>query len=278
MVSGGGEGWQTLNGITLHYQLWGNGPRPPIVLLHPATGQAADFEPLAIELARDRRVFALDQRGHGASDWATGRYSLEHYTADLRAFIDSLELAGCWVLGSSLGAAVGLALAARTPGLVQRLLLDDQPPELPPAHMQAPFSQTLALLDRPFASVGAAVEARAHVTGLARGEALQRAVAANLRRVDKGDYRWRWDPDVLRALGSASVDLWPDFQRVPCETLCLRGHNSRVLTRATWERMQSQRPDLQYQEVPMAAHTVAVTAPTAFRTIAGGWAAQPDVP
>ena len=276
MVSGGGEGWETLNGLTLHYLLWGSGPQPPMLLLHPATGQAADFEQLALELARDRRVFALDLRGHGASDWAPNAdYSLDAYLADVDAFLAYLELSDVWLLGTSLGAAIGMAFAASKPERVARLLLDDQPPELPPAHMLEPFQQTLAALDRPFADAGEAMAARAHLTGLRPSEHFRETVAANLRRDANGALRWRWDPEVLRSFSRGSIDCWPQFRALTAPTLCLRGAHSRLLTRATWQKMQAARPDLQYREVPLAAHTVAVTAPTAFRTIVLGWARSP---
>lgn len=273
MVSGGGEGWETLNGLTLHYRLWGSGPRTPILLLHAATSQAAEFEPLAIELARDRRVFALDLRGHGASDWAPdGDYRLDAYLADLDAFLKYLELSRVWLLGSSLGAGIAMAYAAREPGRLRRILLDDQPPESPPAHMIEPFLQTLAALDRPFTGADEAMAARARVTGLRQTEQLRETVAANLRHDAHGAFRWRWDPEILRTFSRGCVDLWPDFKSLDAETLCLRGENSRLLRRATWQAMQAARPDLGYTEVPLAAHTVAVTAPTAFRRIALDWA------
>jgi pimeloyl-ACP methyl ester carboxylesterase len=275
MVSGGGEGWETLNGLTLHYLLWGSGPQPPILLLHAATGQAAEFEPLAVELAQNRRVFALDLRGHGASDWAPdGDYSLGAYLGDLDAFLSYLELDGIWLLGSSLGAGIAIAAAARRPERAARLLLDDQPPELPPAHMIAPFLKTLETLDRPFASPAEAMAARARVTGLRQSEQLLATTVANLRRDAEGAFRWRWDPEILRVFARGSVDLWPDFGRLTADTLCLRGANSRLLTRASWQRMQAMRPDLAYLEVPLAAHTVAVTAPTAFGSIVLDWATQ----
>ncbi|MEV5956572.1 alpha/beta fold hydrolase [Streptomyces sp. NPDC051987] len=63
----------------------------PLVLLHALGKDATDWETVVPVLARDRRVYAVDQRGHGRSEWP-GHYSLELVQADVLGFLGALEL------------------------------------------------------------------------------------------------------------------------------------------------------------------------------------------
>jgi pimeloyl-ACP methyl ester carboxylesterase len=113
--------------VRLAYRVWGAPSAPPAVLLHALGEESSDWVPVAEAFADSRRVYALDLRGHGASDW-TGPYTIEQLTADLAAFLDALSL-GCVTLGGhSLGAAPSYLYAARFPARVTRLVLEDPAP------------------------------------------------------------------------------------------------------------------------------------------------------
>src|SRR5262245_18166185 len=82
-----------VNGLHLHYVEWGEASAPPIVLLHGITGHARTWDRLAAELAPERRVIALDQRGHGDSDAAPDRdYTVAAMAKDLADFVDQIGL------------------------------------------------------------------------------------------------------------------------------------------------------------------------------------------
>lgn len=73
--------------VRLAYRTWGLVSAPPLVLLHALGEESSDWAPIAVILARSWRVYALDVRGHGASDWS-GPYTIEGLTADLAAFLE----------------------------------------------------------------------------------------------------------------------------------------------------------------------------------------------
>lgn len=58
-----------VGGVRLAYQMSGPPGAPPLVLLHALGEDATDWEAVVPALARSRRVYALDLRGHGRSDW-----------------------------------------------------------------------------------------------------------------------------------------------------------------------------------------------------------------
>ncbi|MEU8626477.1 alpha/beta hydrolase [Streptomyces sp. NPDC048669] len=117
-------------GIRLAYRVWGDPSAPPVVLAHGRCGDSRTWARIAGELAAQHRVYALDFRGHGLSDWP-GRYSFELFRDDLHAFLEARNLSGATVIGHSMGGAAACLLAARQPGLIGRLVLEEAPPPFP---------------------------------------------------------------------------------------------------------------------------------------------------
>ncbi|MFJ2229590.1 alpha/beta fold hydrolase [Streptomyces halstedii] len=117
-------------GIRLAYRTWGDPCAPPVVLAHGRCGDSRDWAAVARELAAHHRVYALDFRGHGLSDWP-GRYSFELFRDDLHGFLEARNLAGATVVGHSMGGAAALMLAEQQPGLIGSLVIEDAPPPVP---------------------------------------------------------------------------------------------------------------------------------------------------
>ncbi|GAA1183995.1 alpha/beta hydrolase [Streptomyces rhizosphaericus] len=113
-----------VRGIRLAYQVSGPQDAPPLVLVHALGENATDWEQVVPVLAHSRRVYALDMRGHGRSDWP-GNYSLELMRADVLRFLDALGLGPVDLIGHSMGGVVAYLLAQDHPQRVSRLVLED---------------------------------------------------------------------------------------------------------------------------------------------------------
>jgi len=94
-------------GARIHYVEQGRGV--PVVLIHGIGGSIADWRqvPIFDDLARDHRVIAIDQRGHGRSGkpheaTAYGR----EMALDVVRLLDHLGIAKAHIVGYSLGAMV----------------------------------------------------------------------------------------------------------------------------------------------------------------------------
>lgn len=90
-----------------------------------------DDRPAGAPIVR-RRVYALDLRGHGRSDWP-GDYSLTLMRDDVLAFLDAVGLDRVDLVGHSMGGVVAYLLAEEARGRVRRLVLEDAPAPLPRA-------------------------------------------------------------------------------------------------------------------------------------------------
>ncbi|MGH2517677.1 MAG: alpha/beta fold hydrolase, partial [Ktedonobacterales bacterium] len=98
----------------------------PLLLLHGLASAARIWDLVAPILAHDRRVVALDQRGHGLSEKPDGGYDFASIVADDLAAADALDLGERFVVaGHSWGANVALELAAAHPDRVAALALVD---------------------------------------------------------------------------------------------------------------------------------------------------------
>ncbi|MEU0939715.1 alpha/beta hydrolase [Embleya sp. NPDC005971] len=119
-----------VGGICLAYDVWGTPEAPPLVLLHALGEDATHWARVAGALAERWRVYAVDLRGHGRSDWP-GDYSVELMRDDLVAFLDVLGLDRVDLIGHSMGGVVAYLFAQEHPHRVGRLVLEDVSVPLP---------------------------------------------------------------------------------------------------------------------------------------------------
>ena len=79
-------------GVTLAAETWGEAANPSVVLLHGGGQTRHSWQGTARLLAqRGWYVLAVDQRGHGQSDWAfDGHYSFDDYVQDFKGVVATL--------------------------------------------------------------------------------------------------------------------------------------------------------------------------------------------
>lgn len=110
--SAGGSSTAQVNGAAVRYQRRGDGR--PVVLLHPLRMQLEYFDPLYAELGdAGVELIAVDLPGHGHSSAPAADYTAAYFTDAAAALLDSLGVADAIVVGESIGASIGLGLAAR---------------------------------------------------------------------------------------------------------------------------------------------------------------------
>jgi 3-oxoadipate enol-lactonase len=96
----------------------------PVVLLHGwfASAELNWFGSFG-RFAGERRVLAVDHRGHGRGVHPVGPFTLEDCAEDVAALLHELEVPRAVVVGFSMGGPVGLLLARRHPHLVAGLVV-----------------------------------------------------------------------------------------------------------------------------------------------------------
>ena len=115
--------------LRLHYLDWGNEHRPPLVFLHGGALTAHTWDVVCLALRDHYHCLALDQRGHGDSDWADD-YSHERHCEDIEGFIDQLGIDRTVLVGQSMGGLNSIVYAGRGASGWPPLVIVDVGPEL----------------------------------------------------------------------------------------------------------------------------------------------------
>lgn len=255
----------TLNGLRFHYRDWGNGGAQPLVLLHGFTSHARSWDTFARAMRDRYRVLALDQRGHGESEWAED-YAPERMVEDIDAFVRELGLERFALLGLSMGGRNAYTYTALHADIVERLVIVDIGPEIVPSGRERIMTGVQAR--DVFADPDEAVRAARAANPRAPEDELRHRVLNNLMRRDDGRWTWRYDaalrsPD--RPLPRPEPEAaWALLPKITCPTLIVRGAESDVLSRETAERMVREIPDCRLVEVPDAGHSVPLENPGGF--------------
>jgi esterase len=263
------ESRQCIAGRTrLHYLDWGRQGAPPILFLHGGCLTAHTWDLTCLALRNHYHCLALDQRGHGDSEWSPEvDYRPHAMLQDLHGWIDALGVPSPVLVGQSLGALNALLYARAYPGRIAGLVLIDIAPEAASsagAARIAAFARAPAELD----SVEAFVERALAFNPLRQRELLQLSLWHNLRRLPNGRLTWKYDRRFLQGnvetITRVLHELPEQVRHVSCPTLLVRGADSDVVTPEGAEAFVACFPNGELAEVPGAGHSVQGDNPAAL--------------
>jgi esterase len=260
-----------ISGLKFRYLDW-EGDGPPLVMLHGLTGHAHTWDHTAAALGARFHVYALDQRGHGDTDWAS-RYGIPAMIGDLRGFLDALQLPVVTLMGLSMGGIVAYQFTAAHPERVSRLAVLDIGPEIAPAGGRN-VAASLARSDV-FGSEDEAVAQARAANPRPADQTLRHRVSHNLRPLPDGTLTYKWDK-ALRVPGALGDGLSPDqrwaaWNALTCPVLLVRGDDSDILAAGTAERMVAGNPHVTLAVVPDCGHSITLDRPEGLLDAAVPW-------
>lgn len=256
----------TVGGLSLHALEWGRPGQPSVLLLHGGSAHAHWFDAVAHRLAETRHVVALDQRGHGESDWARpAAYASEDFVGDIALVLDALGWRTAALVGHSMGGHNAIVCAAWRPDRVRQLVVVDSRPAIP-AERLAHMRERAERPARRHASMEAAVAAFRLLPPdtLADPALLAHLAGAGMTWRD-GAVTTRFDPACPPARKPA--DAWPLLPRITAPTLVVRGARSPILPREMAERVVAELADGRLVEIPDAYHHLLLDRPEAFARV-----------
>ena len=256
----------TANGLRLHYLDWGTEGKQPILFLHGGLQQAHSWDFVSLPLCVEYRVFALDARGHGDTQWAPdGDYSVEAHESDLAGFAETSGLEKFILVGHSMGGRNAYVYTSNHPERVKALVIVDTGPETEPQGRDRirRFRELPDELD----SYEIFAERIQEYTGRSR-EQVMGALKYSIRPRPDGKWTWKYDK-LLRSPDYTSKDwppekLWECLGRIQCPTLVIRGSESDIFAPEVLEGMLRVIPGSTSAVVHGAGHLVAGDNPVGF--------------
>jgi 3-oxoadipate enol-lactonase len=109
------------NDITINYDQQGSGE--PLILIPYLAADHACYAFQVAEYAKHFTCISLDLRGTGETETTVGAYTTELLADDVAAFMRAMGIARAHIAGLSLGAAIGMWVAAKYPDRVISLSL-----------------------------------------------------------------------------------------------------------------------------------------------------------
>jgi pimeloyl-ACP methyl ester carboxylesterase len=263
------------DGRSLSVLVWGEAS-PELVFVHGTAMNAHTWDTVALALGRP--AIAVDLAGHGHSGWRDDLdYSPVNLAADLAVAVEQLAPEAKAIVGMSLGGMTSVALGARHPELVRKLVLVDITPSINAEKAKAVIDfvegpQTFASFDD--------LLARTIEHNPTRSESsLRRGILHNAHQLDDGSWEWRYDRkgQATRGARSGEVDeerasasaaaldaLWDDISSLRCPILLVRGGASPVVDDDDVAELLRRQPDATVITVPDAGHSVQGDQPIAL--------------
>jgi pimeloyl-ACP methyl ester carboxylesterase len=228
-------------GLTLNCLDYGGDGKRPLLFLHGGSAHAHWWDFVAPHFTGDFHVLALDQRGHGDSEWAgQWAYGSRHYLADLDAVLEQWGFGAPVLVGHSMGAHNALLYAASYPHKLRAVAAIDSPPDY--SERAVEFLRSFAA--KPPKRYASLDEACANFRVLpretmARAEILDHVARQSYRRLD--DCTWTHKLD-RRTLIREPLDVWPLLTCITCPAFIIKVTRSFVLDIDVARRMVAALP------------------------------------
>jgi pimeloyl-ACP methyl ester carboxylesterase len=252
-----------VGGLRLSFLEWGSAGRPVLCFLHGGSAHAHWFDFVAPAFVDRFHVIALDQRGHGESQWAEPpAYGTEDFAADLLGLVDALGFQRVALIGHSMGGHNSMSFAAWHPERVSALVIVDSRPVIPSDRLDRLRRRGERTL-RPYPSREAAAQSFRLVPRETNADPALLAHLGAAGVVERGG-AWVYRFDPASNAERRPVDAWTLLDRITAPTLIARGELSPVLPRDMADKLRAAIHGATLVEIPASYHHLVLDNPWAF--------------
>ncbi len=261
-------------GREIHYTEWGAGNRDCVVAWHGLARTGRDMDEVAAHLSSRFRVICPDTIGRGLSEWSPvpeEEYCLAFYARLAVSLVDQLGIGDMHWLGTSMGGAIGIHLAAGAlKGRIRRLVVNDIGPKLADAAVERirTYAGNPAQFDR-VSELEAYFRAVYKPYGWLSDAQWRRLAETSTRRTADGKVTPHYDPRMVMQFTHhpRDYDQWEAYDRIDVPMLCLRGETSDLLLPETADEMRKRGPRAVVVTIPGCGHAPALNVPEQLQLV-----------
>lgn len=247
----------------LHYLEWNPAGWHTIVLLHGSSANAWWWDAVARATPPEFRIFALDQRGHGDSEWVRpAAYSPADYGGDIARFIEHAVGGGeaPVVVGHSMGGLSVLAFAQAHPRRARGVAaIDVAVTSTRGRDRYVRRLKALPMVTYPdLATARARFRLMPNEGGIAP-EVVHAIAEKSLVRTEDGRFTLKFDRESF--FGGDGLHVLETIATLEVPTLLVRAANSRIMTAQGAEQARAANPRARLITIPDSHHHVLLEKP-----------------
>jgi len=255
-------------GREIHFTEWGADHAESVIAWHGLARTGRDMDALASHLGSRYRVICPDTLGRGLSQWSPHperEYCLDFYGKLALSLMEQLGIGDCHWVGTSMGGALGIRLAAGAlKRRIRRLVLNDMGPKIADAAVERikayagkpPQFDRVSELEQYFRTIYKPY-------GWLSDEQWRRLTETSVRRTPEGKITTHYDPDMVLQFvhHPRDYDQWEAWDAIEAPTLCLRGETSDLLLPEVAEEMKRRGPKATVVTIAGCGHAPALNLP-----------------
>lgn len=262
------------SGREIHYTEWSPHHAETVIAWHGLARTGRDMDEIAAHLSARYRVICPDTLGRGLSQWSPKpetEYSLDFYAAIALDLVDQLGIESMHWLGTSMGGALGLRLAAtKLRGRIRRLVLNDVGPKIADAAVARirSYAGNPAQFDR-VSELETYFRTIYKPYGWLSDEQWRHLTETSTRRLPNGKVTPHYDPNMVLQFvhHPHDYDQWEAYDSLEIPVLCLRGATSDLLLAETADEMRRRGPRAVVVTIPGCGHAPALNVPEQLQLV-----------
>ena len=268
------SGYAVCEGREIHYTEWGRANAETVIAWHGLARTGRDMDDIAAHLSGRYRVICPDTIGRGLSQWSPAperEYCLDFYARIAVSLMKEIRIEKCHWIGTSMGGALGIRLAAGAlRGRIRKLVLNDIGPQLGAAAVERirAYAGKPPAFDR-MSELEAYFRTIYRPFGLLTDAQWRRLAETSARRTADGRITPHYDPNMVMQFEHhpADYDQWEAYDAIDVPTLCLRGESSDLLLPEVAEEMRRRGPRAEVVTIAGCGHAPALNVPEQFALV-----------
>lgn len=248
------------NGLALNCVDYGGEGKSAMLFIHGGSAHARWWDFVAPAFTDNFHVLALDQRGHGDSEWAEPwAYGSRHYLSDLDQIIDSWGFGAPILIGHSMGAHNVLAYAVQHGEKLRAMAAIDPPPD----YTERSVEMLREIAEKPARRFESLEDAMKNFKmlpreTLAKKELLDHAARHSFKRDSDGFWMHKAD---RRTMIREPAQVSDSLARIPCPALIVKLIKSSTLDHESALKMVAAIPCARLVEIDDTFHHVMLDNP-----------------